>query len=101
MDIPLCVLECTDPELRDMAISAFARGTEDDQDYFMTRCLLLQMSSEERDNKETRLTKYKEWLSYIQLNVVVDQSHDGNPTGLTNLNANFSSILDNKTLDTA
>jgi hypothetical protein len=101
MDLPLCVSECPDMELRHMAISAFARGTDADRHTYMTKCLTLQMAAQKKDDKKLRRAKYDEWLSYIQDNAVINQTENGNPTGPTDLGANFGAILDDKTLDSA
>ena len=101
IDLPLCVSECPNPELRDMAISAFVRGTDDDRNYYMTQCLTLQMATNEKCDKEKRLAKYKEWLSYVQVNVVIDNTQNGDPAGPADLTTDLGSFLDNEVLDTA
>lgn len=61
MNLPQCVVNCTDPELKEKATIIFNRGTREDKLQIMADILLEKKVNVAIDVVERRRKKMKEW----------------------------------------
>ncbi len=70
--LPLCIKECTDLQLKHDAIAAFTRGTDEAREKYFKACLVLYLDNKRAKDQANRHTKFKEWKSLVDNDFIIN-----------------------------
>ena len=65
MNIPICVQECKDKELRERAIAIYKNGTQKEKSSILFDVIHTANSDEAANVNKQKITAYEEWLLYL------------------------------------